>query len=66
LDRVIALNDKLLQRLLAGFASYCLNDRTHLALEKDTPVVRVVDPKPHAAAEVIARPRLGGLHHRCA
>jgi len=66
LDRVIVLNEKHLQRLLAGFASYHLNDRTHLSLEKDTPAVRVVEPKPHPAAEVIALPRLGGLHHRYA
>jgi transposase InsO family protein len=66
LDHVIVLNEKHLQRLLAGFASSYLNDRTHLSLEKDTPAVRVVEPKPHAAAEVIALPRLGGLHHRYA
>jgi len=66
LDHVIVLNEKHLQRLLAGFASYYLNDRTHVSLEKDTPAVRVVQPKTHPAAEVIALPRLGGLHHRYA
>ncbi len=66
LDHVIVVNEKHLQHLLAGFASYYLNDRTHLSLEKDTPAVRVVEPKPHPAAEVIALPRLGGLHHRYA
>ena len=66
LDHVIVLNEKHLQRLLAGFASYYLNDRTHLSLKKDAPAVRVVEPKPHPAAEVIALPRLGGLHHRYA
>ena len=65
-DHVIVLNAKHLQRLLAGFAAYYLSDRTHLSLEKDTPAVRVVEPKPHPAAEVIALPRLGGLHHRYA
>ena len=64
LDHVIVLNEKHLQRLLAGFASYYLNDRTHLSLEKDAPAVRAVESKPHPAAEIIARPRLGGLHHR--
>ncbi len=66
LDHVIVLNAKHLQRLLAGFASYYLDDRTHLSLEKDTPAVRVVEPKPHPATAVIALPRLGGLHHRYA
>ena len=66
LDHVIVLNAKHLQRLLAGFASYYLNDRMHLSLEKDTPAVRVVEPKPLPAAAVIALPRLGGLHHRYA
>ena len=66
LDHVIVLNEKHLQRLLAGFASDYLNNRTHLSLKKETPAVRVVEPKPHPAAEVIALPRLGGLHHRYA
>ena len=66
LDHVIALNEKHLQCHLAGFASYYVNDRTHLSLEKDAPALRLVEPKPHPAAEVIALPRLGGLHHRYA
>jgi hypothetical protein len=66
LDHVIVLNEKHLQRLLAGLVSYFLNDRTHLSLEKDAPAVRVVEPKPHPTAEIIALPRLGGLHHRYA
>ena len=66
LDHVIALNEKHLQRLLAGLVSYTLNDRTHLSLEKDAPAVRVVEPKPRPAAEIIALPRLGELHRRYA
>jgi transposase InsO family protein len=64
LDHVIVLNEKHLQRLLAGFASYYLNDRTHLSLEKDAPAVRAVESKPHPAAEITALSRPGGLHHR--
>ena len=41
LDHVIVLNEKHLQRLLAGFASYYLNDQTHLSLKRDAPAVRV-------------------------
>ena len=61
LDHVIVLNEKHLQRLLAGFASYYLNDRTHLSLKKETPAVRLVEPKPHPAAEVIAYLALAGF-----
>ena len=66
LDHVFVLNQKHLQRLRAGFASYYLNDRTHLALKKDARHLRVVEAKPDPAAEVIGLPRLGGLHHRYA
>jgi len=64
LDHVIVLNEKHLQRLLACFASYYLDDRTHLSLKKDAPAMRAVESKPDPAAEAIAFPRLGGLHHR--
>jgi len=66
LDHVIVLNEKHLQRLLACFASDDLDDRTHLSLKKDAPAVRVVESKPHTAAEIISLPRLGGLRHRYA
>ena len=64
LDHVIVLNEKHLQRLLARFRDYYLEDRTHLSLERDAPSMRAVEPKPYPAAKVIALPRLGGLHHR--
>ena len=54
LDHVIVLNAKHLQRLLARFASYYLNDRTHVFLKKDAPAMRVVEPRPHPATEIIA------------
>ena len=66
LDHVIVPDEKHLQRLLAGLVSYYLNDHAHLSVEKDAPAVRVVEPKPHPAAEIIALPHLGGLHHRYA
>ena len=66
LDHGIVLDERHLQRLLAGLASYYLNDRTHLSLEKDAPAMRIVEAKPDPDAEVIALPRLGGLHHRYA
>jgi hypothetical protein len=69
LVHVIVLNERRLQRLLACFASYDLGHRTHLSLKKDAPAMRAVESTPHPAAEIIARPRLGGLgglHHRYA
>ena len=36
--------------------------RTHLGLEKDTPKGRSLEPR--KMGEVIANPRVGGLHHR--
>ncbi len=39
-------------------------DRTHLGLGKDTPTGRPVTPRPSPMAEVVALPRVGGLHPR--
>jgi hypothetical protein len=64
LDHVIVPSEKHLQRLPACFASYDRDDRTHLSLKKDAPAMRAVETKSDPAAEVIAPPRLGGLHHR--
>ncbi len=63
LDHVIVLNAKHLRRLTTAYVSYYHDDRTHLALGKATPANRDVE-KPSPGAELIAEPRLGGLHHR--
>ena len=61
LDHVIALNQRHLRRLLCEYIAYYHDDRTHLGLGKHTPGRR--SPSlPHG--RVIARVRLGGLHHR--
>ncbi len=36
--------------------------RTHLALEKDAPEPRPVEPPAHG--RIVALPLVGGLHHR--
>jgi putative transposase len=36
--------------------------RTHLALGKDTAEVRAIDPV--GSGRIVARPEVGGLHHR--
>lgn len=62
-DHVIALNEAHVRRLGREFIAYYHEDRTHLALAKDTPSKRPVEVKP-AGAELESLPRVGGLHHR--
>lgn len=64
LDHVIGLNDRHLRLLLAEFVAYYQVDRTHLALAKDAPVGRPVEPRPDPTAKVVGVPRVGGLHRR--
>ena len=64
LDHVIPLNERHLMRLSHEYISYYHEDRTHIGLDKATPSVRPVEPRPVEAAKVIASQRIGGLHHR--
>ncbi len=63
LDHVIIFNERHLKRILSSYFKYYNEDRTHLGIEKDTPIKRPVQSKP-AKGKVIALPRVGGLHHR--
>lgn len=62
LDHVIVLGEDHARRLLKAYLRYYNGDRTHLALLKDSPDEREVEPP--SAGRVEARPVLGGLHHR--
>jgi hypothetical protein len=64
LDHVIVLNERHLKRLMSEYVRYYHEDRTHLALEKETPVGRVRAGKPDSSYRVLSMPRLSGLHHR--
>ncbi len=64
LDHVIVLNERHLKRLMNEYIRYYHEDRTHLALAKETPAVRVAVSNSEAGSKVIVMPRLGGLHHR--
>jgi transposase InsO family protein len=64
LDHVIVFNERHLKRLMSEYVRYYHEDRTHLALEKETPVGRVRAGKPDASCRVLSMPRLSGLHHR--
>ena len=60
LDHIIIFNKSSLRRILKAYFEYY--DRTHLALKKDAPASRAVQPP--SFGTVIALPQVGGLHHR--
>jgi putative transposase len=62
LDHMIVLNERCLYRHLQIYVDYYHRSRTHLALEKDTPEPRPIQPP--ASGRIIAIPEMGGLHHR--
>jgi len=62
LDHVIAVNERQLRRVIRSYVDYYHEDRTHLGLEKETPEGRTIELR--KAGEVVAIPRVGGLHHR--
>jgi hypothetical protein len=55
----VVIGEGHLRRILATYAAY-YNERTHLALDKDSPGRRPVQRRGH----LTARPILGGLHHQ--
>jgi len=62
LDHIIIGNERGLRRVLNAYVEYYLKSRTHLSLSKDAPV-----PRPPASpidGDIVAIPRVGGLHHR--
>lgn len=62
LDHVIVFGARGLQRLMRLYCVYYEQSRTHLSLNKDTPIPRpIVTP---GAGRVVAIPQVGGLHHR--
>jgi hypothetical protein len=61
-DHVIVTGAAHLRRVLREYVAYSNADRTHVALDKDSPVTRPVLPP--GRGRVIALPRVGGLHHR--
>lgn len=60
LDILIPLNADHLRDVLREYVEYYNNDRTHLALDKDSPHSRPIE----AEGAIVSRPILGGLHHR--
>jgi putative transposase len=62
LDYLIVFNEASLFRHLQAFVGYYHQTRTHLALDKDSPDPRNVQPP--EAGRIISIPEVGGLHHR--
>jgi putative transposase len=61
-DHVIVFNEAGLHRLMTLYRSYYERSRTHLSLNKDTPIHRPIAPP--GDGRVAAIPQVGGLHHR--
>jgi putative transposase len=62
LDHFIVFNQTSLSRPLQSFRDYYHHTRCHLALAKDTPEPRSVQPPERG--RIISIPQVGGLHHR--
>ena len=60
--RLIVFSQASLHRHLTSFLAYYHRSRTHLALDKDPPEPRPVQPVELGA--VVAVPQVGGIHHR--
>jgi len=61
LDHVLVFHEVGLRRILKDYLQYYENHRTHLSLEKDSPIGRSIEPP--ALGQVIEIPQVGGLHH---
>jgi transposase InsO family protein len=62
LDQIIVFGEADLRRVLAAYANYYNQTRTHLTLRKDAPSGRAMQ----RVGKVFAIPVLGGLHHQYA
>jgi hypothetical protein len=62
LDHIVIFNERHLRRVLSYYVEYYHRTRTHLALNKDCPDPRPIQPR--RIGRVVAIPQLEGLHHR--
>jgi len=62
LNHVIVLGDRHLLHLVQAHLDYYNEDRPHMALDRDAPIPRTVEPP--SAGRVVAFPRVAGPHHR--
>jgi len=64
LNHMIVLGEVHLKRILSSYFDYYHHVRTHLSLDRNSPVPREVEPPDDG--DVIGIPQVGGLHHRYA
>ena len=62
LDHLVVFNARHLRRVLSSYVDYYHRTRTHLALDKDCPDPRPIQPPGNG--KVVALPQVAGLHHR--
>src|SRR6266851_3096696 len=60
LDHIVVFGEAHLRRILVAYAGYYNELRTHLFLDKDSPIGRTIQ----RLGQLAARPILGGLHHQ--
>jgi transposase InsO family protein len=60
LDHVVVFGERHLRHVLLSYMNYYNETRTHLSLDKDSPLSRTVE----RAGGILCRPVLGGLHHK--
>jgi len=62
LDHMIIFNEIHLYQVLASYFEYYNSCRTHLSLDRNSPVPQDIEPQ--TKGKVISIPKAGGLHHR--
>ena len=60
LDHVVVFGEQHLRHLLRSYGNYYNQSRTHLSLNKDSPVSRPIE----TVGRILPVPILGGLHHQ--
>jgi transposase InsO family protein len=60
LDHVVVFGERHLRHVLLSYMKYYNETRTHLFLDKDSPLSRIVE----RVGRIRCRPILGGLHHQ--
>lgn len=63
LNHVILFNERHLRRLLKSYVAYYHEARTHLSLDKQCPVLRIIQDSDPGQRKIVAYPHVGGLHH---
>jgi transposase InsO family protein len=63
-DHVIVFSENHLRRILCAYFQYYHEDRTHLGLDKETPIQRPIWKRDSPSSQLVKLPRVGGLHHR--